>query len=317
MTDQKILDLPIPADLPKGTARLLENSLAIWGEDALSANQVGFVHTLHANCYLPRKQLAADEYVQRNGPFSLLLESGKLLDPVSAEWVRQPLPFGGKPRALLAYISTQAKLTGSPEVEIGRSFTDFVRLMSNEASGGAKGSLGLWKRQLMALAASSMRIGFAGDGATRVKKIEITDEIEVWFATEPNQTSIFPSVVRLSPQYFELLREHAMPVDMRALRALQGDPLAFDIYTWLAYRLCRIRKPSGQLLTWAMLHEQFGSNYKLVRQFKPRFVKALRKALSCYPDARLEEARDGIVLKSSPAPIRDGRGQLFKLTSDS
>ena len=52
---------------------------------------------------------------------------------------------------------------------------------------------------------------------------------------------------RLDPEaYYDLVQEHAMPIDWCAFRALQGDPLALDVYLWLTYRLPRVRERNGQ-----------------------------------------------------------------------
>jgi len=44
------------------------------------------------------------------------------------------------------------------------------------------------------------------------------------------------------------------------------------------------------------LHAQFGTGFKAVRQFKPRFTEALDAALAAYPEARVElEDRASVV----------------------
>ncbi len=40
----------------------------------------------------------------------------------------------------------------------------------------------------------------------------------------------------------------AVPIDLRALNALKGSPLALDIYSWLTYRMSYLRKPCLLLL---------------------------------------------------------------------
>ncbi len=63
----------------------------------------------------------------------------------------------------------------------------------------------------------------------------------------------------LTDRYYKLVTEHAMPVDWRALKALQGDPLALDLYTWLTYRLPRVRHRNGVLIGWADLGQDVPS----------------------------------------------------------
>lgn len=185
--------------------------------------------------------------------------------------------------------------------------------MSGSATGGERGSINLWKKQMMALAASTIRIGVSFGDRARVRKVDIADEIDVWFSPEPNQCSLFPNEIQLTDKYFDVLGEHAMPVDLRALRILQNDPLAFDLYIWLSYRLYRVRKEKGQMLTWEVLFHQFGGGYSELRFFKRRFNDALLKAHACYPTARFDETGKGIIIKNSPPPILDASGNVYRL----
>ena len=50
-----------------------------------------------------------------------------------------------------------------------------------------------------------------------------------------------PSFVRPSDEYFSTLREHAVPLDHRAVAAIQHNALMLDVYKRLAQRLCRQR----------------------------------------------------------------------------
>ena len=47
----------------------------------------------------------------------------------------------------------------------------------------------------------------------------------------------FNSVVVLSAEFYDELVAHAVPIDLRALKALKSSPLALDIYSWLTYRM--------------------------------------------------------------------------------
>ncbi|CAN0605394.1 unnamed protein product, partial [Ectocarpus sp. 12 AP-2014] len=182
----------------------IDTAVAIYGEDAVSSNNIGYLYSLHASCYLPRRKTTSDNYTHRTGAYSLHVEAGSLLDPNTDEWVKQPLPYGGKPRAFLAYVDTCIKTTASPNVPLGRSFSDFVELMSGSATGGAKGSINAWKTQISALAAANISFGvnFAGERA-RSKKVPLADEIEVWFSKDKTQLSLFPSELIVSDKYFD------------------------------------------------------------------------------------------------------------------
>jgi hypothetical protein len=97
--------------------------------------------------------------------------------------------------------------------------------------------------------------------------------------------------------------EHAVPLDKRALGALQHSALALDCYTWLAHRLCRIEQAAGVRLSWANLHEQFGGEYGDRRDFKRTMKQALNAALAVYPAAKVDSEMGGIRLRTSPPPV--------------
>jgi hypothetical protein len=56
-------------------------------------------------------------------------------------------------------------------------------------------------------------------------------------------------------------------------------------------------------VSWLSLFAQFGTGFKLARQFKPYFVDALGAALAAYPDARVSIESDGIIMHPSRPPI--------------
>ena len=53
-----------------------------------------------------------------------------------------------------------------------------------------------------------------------------------WSPRDPEQQPLWPSVVVLSTEFYDELVAHAVPIDLRALKALKGSPLALDIYSW-------------------------------------------------------------------------------------
>ena len=82
-----------------------------------------------------------------------------------------------------------------------------------------------------------------------------------------------------------------MPVDTRALGALSGSPLKLDLLVWLSHRLGYVRRT--QLVPWAAMSEQFGSDYARLRDFKAVILKQLRDVLAVYPGANVTVAPTG------------------------
>lgn len=101
----------------------------------------------------------------------------------------------------------------------------------------------------------------------------------------------------LSTEFYDELVAHAVPIDLRALKALKGSPLALDIYSWLTYRMSYLRKPC--LIPWEALQTQFGADYGRVRDFRRKFLGHLADVLQVYPAARLTEQPAGLLLRPS------------------
>jgi hypothetical protein len=94
-----------------------------------------------------------------------------------------------------------------------------------------------------------------------------------------------------SEDYYQTLKQHAVPLDLRAYMELKGSALAMDAYMWLAQRLHRIERRSV-VLHWATLRDQFGQEYlgkDPDKDFKKKFLPALRAALAVYPQGKVKQ----------------------------
>jgi hypothetical protein len=81
--------------------------------------------------------------------------------------------------------------------------------------------------------------------------------------------------------------------------------MSLDIYVWLAWRLHRLTKVTS--ISWPA-HAQFGTGFKAVRQFKPRFTDALEAALAAsYPEARVDLGDKAITLHPARPADRSHR----------
>ena len=77
--------------------------------------------------------------------------------------------------------------------------------------------------------------------------------------------------------------------------------MSLDIYIWLAWRLHSLSKPTS--ISWPAIHAQFGTGFKALRQFKPRFTEALQAALAAYPEAHVNLGEKAITLYPARPPI--------------
>jgi hypothetical protein len=115
------------------------------------------------------------------------------------------------------------------------------------------------------------------------------------------QGSLFVETARLSEVFFELLKRHPVPVEDAAIRAINNNSVALDLYAWLAYRLHSLEKPTP--VSWGALKAQFGAGVGRLDNFRTRFIENLRLALAVYRDARVDVEERGLLLHPSPPPV--------------
>src|SRR5207302_1385504 len=81
----------------------------------------------------------------------------------------------------------------------------------------------------------------------------------------------------MTATYYYSLKDHAVPYDFRALRAIQNKPKAQDMYLWMTQRLCRIPSNKPVRLRWQDLYDMFGGQSTL-KEFKRKFPADLAAA---------------------------------------
>jgi hypothetical protein len=148
------------------------------------------------------------------------------------------------------------------------------------------------KEQLARLSAASIRLGVVKDGQAITINSQIVTAFDIWFPKDERQRVLWPSTVRLSLDYWESLKTHAVPLDEEHIARLSHSSLALDIYTWLANRLHRIPRSHPAPVSWAALHQQFGQGYNRLDHFRAPFKVALKEVLTQYKAAKIELHED-------------------------
>lgn len=260
-----------------------------------------FLHTVMCQVGMPRRATDAKVFERHSGPFSILLEAGKLWN--GKDWIEQPLPYGTTPRLVMVHLSSEAIRTRSRTIELGSSVRQFLQSLGMQTNGGVRGGYTAFRKQMEALAACRLLIGMHSEGKVVTVDAKPIKRFEAWYQPDELQPTLWPGVIELSQDFYETLTQHAVPLDYRALSALKHSSLALDIYTWLAHRLCRINIQKGVVLSWDNLRDQFGQEYGDLKDFKHEFRSVLQQVLLVYPSARIEEFMGGIKLLPSPPPI--------------
>jgi hypothetical protein len=140
--------------------RLLESAAAIATEDP---DSLLFQHTVFCQVGLPYRDPgdAIREWERKQGAVSLFVEAGRARHPGTGEWVKLGLPWGPKPRLILAHFNTEALRTGSPEIDVGDSLTAFVERVRGFKHGR---EIRAFKEQLGRLSAALVRLAVTRDG---------------------------------------------------------------------------------------------------------------------------------------------------------
>jgi len=271
--------------------RLVTQALAIEDEDAKEGGHLRFTARALAMATMPHKKVEGNEFTRRNGHFSMTM-----LAPS-----RIGLPYGSLPRLLMAWVTSEAVKTRSAELDLGHSMSGFMKEIGISQTTGKRGQVRLLKEQSRRLFNATVSCSYEKAGAAADIGYRIASRSTLWWDNDPAQDSLWPSKVTLSPDFYKELIEAPIPVDMRALAALRKSPLALDIYTWASWRVSYLEAPVE--IPWAGLAAQFGSDYRLLRQFKHAFLAELRKVQLVFP-VKVTETESGLRLLPGPTSIR-------------
>jgi hypothetical protein len=224
------------------------------------------IHSVLAICGLPYRRLpdTVRDFERRQGNMALDVSAGFLRD-ANGEKVLQPVPFGPKARLILMHLRSEAVRQKSATIDIAETFTGFVRDLGFPDSGGKRGALTAFREQLNALSACTMRMSVWNGQRVRTRTISPIEDIDLWLSVDPHQRSLWPSTVTFSPAMFDSLKRHALPVNVRAVRAFAGSARKIDLYFWLGWRLYSI--DTKTVISWDALAQQFGDGYARPRDF--------------------------------------------------
>ena len=259
--------------------------------------RIGISYTGFCLTALPHKKLADDQPWEKKGhKVTLLVEPGRLKH--SGRTKLYGVPYGARARMILLYLQTQAIRTSSREIALGRSMRDWMERMGLAVGGETAHAL---REQAARISACSLKFFWEDGGADGFERGAIVRSGLRFHAEDSAQGTLWEDRVVLDETFYAALRDHPVPLLEAAIRQLRDRSMSLDIYVWLAWRLHRLSKPTP--ISWPALHAQFGTGFKAVRQFKPRFAEALEAALAAYPEARIELEDKAITLHPARPPI--------------
>ena len=196
------------------------------------------------------------------------------------------LPWGTKPRLILAHLNAEALRTGSPVIEVEASLCAFVERLGFSREGRTIRTV---KDQLTRLATAE--IGWAlpcPKGGDRCRATS-SAAFELWQPKDARPAC--PMALDRPPvgRVFRQPGQACRAARRAALVALSQNSMALDIYVWLAQRLHRMSQAEPARLPWPGLQQQFGQGYRPHPTISAAvFRSTLAMVLSQYRGARVE-----------------------------
>ena len=270
---------------------------------------IGFLYSGWCQAALPHKRLPDGAHWQiRTDRVTLAVEPGLQPGP-TGDLIPSGVPFGSRARLIFLYLQATALKTNNREVELGRSLRDWLGRMGIPWGGKSKRDV-LEQSERISRCRFTFHFPMSG---TRTGLVNQNVVDAAMFAPNGDeysgQGSLFVEVARLSEVFFDLLQKHPVPVVDAAIRAINNNSAALDLYAWLAYRLHSLTKPTS--VSWSALKAQFGTGVGRMDHFRARFCDSLKLALAVYPQARVEVVERGLILHPSAPPVQaKDRAQL-------
>jgi hypothetical protein len=279
----------------------------------LIEKDIGFYGSLFASVSLPAKTPKKRYWTRTNGRDTLIIEAGtttkirrkKIVYDESGNEIRESLlvPAGIIPRHVMLYLSyiykvKQAEGDNTKTIVLGNSLNDFLKRINISKGGKTHKLVSEQVKRLF-----NCRIGTTkrtDKGIIERPPKPIIDESRLWWSEiKPDQTSILPSEVIISNELASIL-DKSFPLDIGTVKAIGRNILAFDMYAWLTYRHYNLSKPVT--ISFDKLHEQFGSEYKELRNFKTKLKTAFNLVKKYYPHNSILTDH-GIELRQSKTDI--------------
>ena len=260
---------------------------------------LGFAFSGWAQCALPHRRLPDETRWEIAGErVRLVVEPGLRPSSDDGPMEHVGVPYGSVARLILLFLQTEALRTDSREVELGGSLRQWLGKIGASVGGSNARAVRDQAERI-----SRCRLTFHIQGSGRVGLVNQSIVDRALFIDDgcEKQGKLSLEAAKLSEGFFEQLRRHPVPIEEAAIKAISNNPAALDAYLWLAYRLHVLS--CDKLITWKALKSQFGTSYKELFHFKPRFTQALALATAVYPAAKIDIRDEGVVLKPSRPPV--------------
>lgn len=244
---------------------------------------------IFVNYLMPLKATNQTTWESTDGDITVFLSATPYKDAHGV--TQQHLPSGRIAREVLVYLVTSAMASGSPEIEISRTWRGFLRDMGIRYSNPNRLAVQKQLRAILNMTISISHQGTMPDGTNLTSRAYLVGSgADLFFDRDGVLDDSYRSVVVLSREFFERIAAAPSPVHgvMHVLmsswrKIINENPhqaLAGDIFWWLAGRMSRVRREVR--IPWASLMGQFGSTASQPPKFRSQFRAALAVAAREY-----------------------------------
>ena len=279
---------PVPA-LSKRQRQIIDLSGAIAEQTREEANELGFMSRLLLMANLPYRDpgLECRNWYRQNGNVAI--------DIVSAYKDGQAigLPYGMYPRLILAYLVTQAVKTQSPVIHLGKSFSQFLKLLDIKRGGKQYQQL---NKQLERTLSASFSWTYEKDKRSSRINIQVSHQSQLWWDEKPakDSLSLWDNYIELNHHFFKEIVRNAVPLDLRVLSVLKNSPLALDLYMFILWRIYKLKKPV--YISWESLQQQLGGQYADVKEFARHCRSHIKRIKVIHPNLNISFVKGRLCL---------------------
>ena len=225
LTQRVLTKISAPEQTPAATPRTpAQLSAAIVPTAAGAAGAdlsegVSFQYVPLIQCSFPHADPGEQtSFTRRNGWLELTLSTAR---PETG------LPYGVPARLLTIYCASEAIRTRSPEIYLGQSVHEFLRLLDVPITRGERGSLRVYANQLLRLIHCALSIDenirdAQGRTGLHIRQALFVEEARLWW-DERDGVGQGSSLV-LSPVLYDSILERSAPLSTKAIRQLRKSP---------------------------------------------------------------------------------------------
>lgn len=256
--------------------------------EAPQVEKFGFFPWHFVHFSLPYRQSQTPVWERTNGSMSMLMSAGVFKDHFGNNI--NTLPYGKYARLCLLYLCTEAKRTGSPRVELSRTYRGLMKDLGLKWDSREAREVIKQLRAVLAMQVVFTNTEQLEDGRAHLVScsFKVGSHEDITFERDGSLDERVSYFLLSDDFYQNVVANFSVPVEQKVWSGLvqsTKSPMALDIYLWLNSRVRSSRSVGNAPVTWVQLHQQFGSSAAM-RDFKQSFRKALDDVLEVAPQYR-------------------------------